>query len=398
MTTHCALTTLPGEAAAEALAAAMERMTPAPVGTGVFEIEDGSGLWEVGGYFDEAPSGATLDLLAAAFGARPFAVSDLPDIDWVAKVRRELAPVEAGRFFVFGSHDADRVPEGRVALQVEATVAFGTGHHGTTLGCLMAFDRLLDAGFAPARVADVGCGTAVLAMAAARTLPGAAVTASDIDAVAVDVARANIAINGLEGRVACIESDGFAAAGMQEAAPFDLVFANILKGPLIDLAPAMAGAVTPGGLVILSGLLGVQAEAVIDAYAQAGLRPEGAERSWRMDHARPAARGLRVARKCRRPHRIRGAAFGPSARSRGTGARSTTLARAEPGDVAAAQADVVELAVGQLAERVARHAGVVPRGERGEGPPDEADRAEGGDGAEGRGAGGGGVGGHGRIP
>ncbi|OZA02775.1 MAG: ribosomal protein L11 methyltransferase, partial [Rhodobacterales bacterium 17-64-5] len=158
MPTYSALTTLPGEAAAQSLASAMERMAPEPTGVGVFEIEDGSGLWEVGGYFLEPPDDIILEVLATAFGAKPFALSELPDIDWVAKVRRELAPVEAGRFFVYGSHDADKVPQDpdRVPLQIEATVAFGTGHHGTTLGCLLAFDRLLTAGMRPATVADIG--------------------------------------------------------------------------------------------------------------------------------------------------------------------------------------------------------------------------------------------------
>lgn len=270
MPTYSALTTLPGEAAAQALADAMERMTPAPVGVGVFEIEDGSGLWEVGGYFVEAPDDVLLDVLAAAFGARPFALSELPDVDWVAKVQRELHPVEAGRFFVYGPHDADKVPPGRVALQIEATVAFGTGHHGTTLGCLRAFDRLVDAGVAPARVADIGCGTAVLAMAAAAVLPDAVVIASDIDEVAVDVARANVAINGLEGRVECVEAAGFDHPRLAALSPYDLVFANILKGPLIELAPDMATHVGKGGRVILSGLLTVQAAAVLQAYESAG--------------------------------------------------------------------------------------------------------------------------------
>ena len=208
MPTYSALTTLTGEDAANALATAVEKMNPAPIGVGVFEIEDDSGLWEVGTYFLDPPSEVLLDVLALAYGARPFAVSELPDIDWVAKVRRELSPVEAGRFFVFGSHDADKVPPGRVALQIEATVAFGTGHHGTTLGCLRAFDRLLDAGFMARRVADIGCGTAVLAMAAAAVLPDALVIASDIDQVAVDVALANVAINTMQGRVECLEAFG----------------------------------------------------------------------------------------------------------------------------------------------------------------------------------------------
>jgi len=277
MPTWSALTTLPGEDAADCLAEAVEKMTPPPVGVGVFEIEDGSGLWEVGAYFTDPPDEVLLDVLAMAFEARPFAVSELPEIDWVAHVRRELAPVDAGRFFVFGSHDADKVPEGRVALQIEATVAFGTGHHGTTLGCLRAFDRLFDAGFRPARVADIGCGTAVLALAAAAVLPDALIIASDIDRVAVDVAEANVAINGLEGRLECLEAAGFDHPRLAAESPFDLVFANILKGPLIELAPDMAAHVAPGGIAILSGLLVVQAEAVTEAYLQAGFALDARE-------------------------------------------------------------------------------------------------------------------------
>ena len=274
MSTYSALTTLDGQEAAAALAAALERMDPAPTGVGTFEIEDGSGRWEVGAYFLEAPNEAVLMLLAAAFGAADFALSELPEIDWVAKVRRELHPVEAGRFFVYGPHDADKVPPGRVALQIEATVAFGTGHHGTTQGCLRAFDRLAEAGLAPARVADIGCGTAVLAMAAAKVLPQAQIIAGDIDAVAVEVAAANAAINGLGGRIACVEAAGFDHPALVAGAPYDLIFANILKGPLIELAPAMAAHAAPGGRVILSGLLAVQAEAVQAAYAAAGFVPE----------------------------------------------------------------------------------------------------------------------------
>ena len=273
MPTFTALTTLPGEDRALALSEALEKMAPEPVGVGVFEIEDGSGLWEVGAYFLEDPGTAVLELLATAFGARPFALSELPEVDWVAKVRRELSPVEAGRFFVFGSHDADKVPAGRVALQIEATVAFGTGHHGTTLGCLRAFDRLFAAGLRPTKVADIGCGTAVLAMAAAAVLPDAWVIASDIDEVAVAVAGANLAINGLQGRVDCVEAAGFDHPALAKAAPFDLVFANILKGPLIGLAPDMAAHLGKDGLIILSGLLVVQAKAVTAAYVTAGFTP-----------------------------------------------------------------------------------------------------------------------------
>jgi ribosomal protein L11 methyltransferase len=270
MTTYSALTTVMGEDAAEALADALERMEPEPVGVGVFEIEDDSGLWEIGCYFLEEPNAVLLDVLAMAFGAKPFVLSEVPDVDWVTKVQRELHPVEAGRFFVYGPHDADKVPPGRVALQIEATVAFGTGHHGTTLGCLRAFDRLYEAGLRPANVADIGAGTAVLAMAAAAVLPEARVIASDIDQVAVDVAVANVAINGLKGRIECLEAAGFAHPRLAECAPYDLVFANILKGPLIELAPPMAAHLGKGGIAILSGLLVVQAEAVEAAYREVG--------------------------------------------------------------------------------------------------------------------------------
>ena len=277
MTTFTALTTLPGKDRAEALGEAMERLTPEPTGVGVFEIENGTGLWEVGGYFEAAPDIAGLELLAASFGARPFAVSELPDTDWVAKVQRELAPVEAGRFFVYGSHDADKVPEGRIALLIEAAMAFGTGHHGTTLGCLRALDRLIRTGAQPRSVLDVGCGTAVLAMAAAHVwrVP---VLASDIDAVAVEVAEANVAANGLAGRVQCVEAAGLDHPVLQQAAPYDLIFANILKGPLIELAPSIAAASAPGGTVILSGILNEQADEVAEVYSQAGFNVEERER------------------------------------------------------------------------------------------------------------------------
>lgn len=149
-------------------------------------------------------------------------------------------------------------------------MAFGTGHHGTTLGCLRALDRLANEGFHGQNVADIGCGTAVLAMAAARIWPET-VLASDIDEIAVDVARANVVANGLEGRVTCVEAAGFDHPDLAAAAPFDLVFANILKGPLVALAPDMAQALQPGGYAILSGILNEQADEVIEVYARSGI-------------------------------------------------------------------------------------------------------------------------------
>lgn len=269
MTTFTALTTMMGKPAADAMSEAMERMDPAPTGVGVFEVEDDSGLWEVGGYFEAEPDSASLALLAATFGAKPFVVSELPETDWVAHVKRELPPVEAGRFFVYGSHDADALPDGRVGLLIDAAMAFGTGHHGTTLGCLRAFDRLLTEGAVFRDVADVGCGTAVLAMAAAKTTD-AKVIASDIDPVAVDVAVANMAANGMTGAVNCVTAAGFDDQALAGAAPFDLIFANILKGPLIMLAPDMAKNAKMGGYAILSGLLNEQADEIIAVYARNG--------------------------------------------------------------------------------------------------------------------------------
>ncbi|WP_166417335.1 50S ribosomal protein L11 methyltransferase [Cochlodiniinecator piscidefendens] len=269
MPTFTALTTLTGKSAAEQLGEAMERLNPEPTGVGVFEVEDGSGLYEVGGYFIEAPDEAGLALLAVAFDTKPFAVSELPETDWVAHVRRELAPVEAGRFFVYGSHDADKVPDDCIPLLIEAAMAFGTGHHGTTLGCLRALDTLAKDGFVGDKVADVGCGTAVLAMAAARIWPNP-VYASDIDEVAVDVAVANAKANDLNDRIICCEAAGFDNPVLTDAAPYDLVFANILKGPLIGLAPDMAENIRPDGYAILSGILNEQADEVIDVYARNG--------------------------------------------------------------------------------------------------------------------------------
>lgn len=269
MTTFSALTTMDGEDTANKIALSLEALIPEPTGIGVFEVEDGSGLWEVGAYFIEAPDQAGLALLAAIHNVKPFVVSEVPDQDWVAKVRRELNPVVAGRFFVYGSHDADKVPDDCVPLLIEAAMAFGTGHHGTTLGCLRAFDALLEDGFDANRVADIGCGTAVLAMAAAHVSPQM-VLASDIDPVAVDVAAANVAANGLSGKVECVVAAGFDAPELAQAAPFDLVFANILKGPLIALADDMAQAVKADGYVILSGILNEQADEVIAVYARSG--------------------------------------------------------------------------------------------------------------------------------
>lgn len=267
MPTWTALTTLKGKTAADTLGVALERMEPAPTGVGVFEVEDGSGLWEVGGYFTEPPDETALLILSTALDAKPFTVSELPETDWVAHVRRELAPVEAGRFFVYGAHDADKVPAEKVALRIEAAMAFGTGHHGTTLGCLLALDQLASFGFGGKKVVDIGCGTAVLAMAAASIWPEN-VIASDIDVQAVAVAEANLEANALQDRVRVVEAAGFDHPDL--SGPFDLIFANILKGPLVALAPELTRRLTGGGFAILSGILNEQADEVVQVYTLLG--------------------------------------------------------------------------------------------------------------------------------
>ncbi len=265
MATFTALTTTQSEAAAASLGEALDRLDPE--GVGVFEMEDGSGLWEVGGYFEGPPDPIALALLEAAHGVA-FAVSELPETDWVAKVRRELAPVEAGRFWLYGSHDADSVPDDRVPLLIDAALAFGTGHHGTTLGCLRALDRMADDP-AAGPVLDLGCGTAVLAMATARVWD-VPVLASDIDPVAIEVADANLAANGMSGRVETLVAEGLDDPRLQAAAPYGLVLANILMGPLLALAEGIAAVTLAGGTAVLSGILNEQADDVARDYAAAG--------------------------------------------------------------------------------------------------------------------------------
>ena len=250
MATFTALTTLLDKRNATDLGNALERLLPEPIGVGVFELEDGSGFWEVGAYFSEKPSDVSLALLAAAFQAEEFKISELPQIDWVSKVQRSLKPVIAGRFFVYGSHDSDKVPSNCEPLLIEASMAFGTGHHGTTKGCLLALEQIISDGFDAKNVIDVGCGTAVLAMAAARVF-SANIIASDIDSVAFSVAKTNVLANGLDKSIRCFEASGFSHDQIKTTGSFDLIFANILMKPLLSLAADISRYSLSGGYVCL---------------------------------------------------------------------------------------------------------------------------------------------------
>ena len=265
MTLFHATTTIRGEAAAQALSDALDAFEPAPTATGLHDRDDGSGLWEVGAYFDGRPDPARLSLLAAARGAPDFAVAPVGSRDWLAQVRAGLTPVEAGRFVVYGSHDRDRVAANRIGLEIEAALAFGTGHHESTRGCLLALDGLARAGWSFRNAADIGCGTGVLAMAAARVWPCRA-TASDMDALAVETARANVAANRLRGRILCVTARGFAAPVLRSRGPYDLLLANILAGPLRRLAPEVARNAAHGAVQVLAGILTRQAPGVEAVY------------------------------------------------------------------------------------------------------------------------------------
>ena len=267
MLTYSAITKVKDKERADGLGVALERLDPPPMGVGVFELEDGSGEWEVGAYFNDKPNEISILILENVFEAAGFAISEIPETDWVAKVKRELSPVEAGRFFVFGKHDLKKLPKDRVGLLIEASMAFGTGHHGTTKGCLLALDKLVTMGKKIDEVIDIGCGTAVLAMAVGK-VSSSRIIASDVDQVAVEVASANLKANNLENCIACIQATGFEDTQIKSNAPFDLIFANILKPPLIDLAPCIRRYLKSSGHAIISGILDVQAGEIIDVYRQ----------------------------------------------------------------------------------------------------------------------------------
>ena len=273
MPLYRATTIVQGEAAALALRDALDELTTRPLASEVHDHDDGSGRWDAGGLFDGMPDTAGLALLAGLHGAADFAVARVEDRDWVAQVRAELTPVEAGRFVVFGGHDRARLAPNRIGLEIEAAQAFGTGHHATTQGCLLALDRLARRGLVARRVADIGGGTGVLAMAAASIWPAEAL-AGDIDPLATATARENVAANGLAQHVTCVTAAGFRHTRLQARAPYELIFANILAGPLRRLAPEVAAHQAPGGVAILSGILARQGKGVTAVYRAWGYVPE----------------------------------------------------------------------------------------------------------------------------
>ncbi len=235
--------------------------------------EGPGGRWDITVHFAEAPDQASIrELVAIAAGgevARDITFDTVEVRDWVKATLEQLVPVRAGRFIVHGHHDRLKVAPNKLGIEIEAALAFGTGHHGTTRGCLLLLDSVLKAR-RPARVLDLGTGTGVLAIAAAKALHGE-VLASDIDPLSVRVARDNARLNGAANRVQAIHATGFSAPQFRQHGPFDLVLANILANPLRQMATPMARHLAPSALVILSGLLPYQANSVIAAYRARGL-------------------------------------------------------------------------------------------------------------------------------
>jgi ribosomal protein L11 methyltransferase len=236
-------------------------------------FEGPGGRWSISVHFADVPDQASIrELVGIAAGdavAQHITFDRVEAKDWVKATLEELVPVRAGRFIVHGHHDRAKVPPNKLGIEIEAALAFGTGHHGTTRGCLVLLDHLLKR-YRPRRVLDLGTGTGVLAIAAARALQEK-VLASDIDPLSVRVARDNARLNGTGNLVETIRATGFSAPEFATHRPFDLVLANILANPLRQMATPMARHLAPSALVILSGLLPHQAQGVIAAYRDRGL-------------------------------------------------------------------------------------------------------------------------------
>jgi len=239
----------------------------------VAAFERPDGRWDISVHFAEAPDQAAVrglvSLAAGDEAAQTITFDTVEARDWVKASLEDLVPVHAGRFIVHGRHDRARVAANKLGIEIEAALAFGTGHHGTTRGCLLLLDQVLRSR-SPKRVLDLGSGTGVLAIAAAKA-QRRRVLASDIDPVSVEVARENARLNGVGNLVEAICATGFSAPQFAARKPFDLVLANILANPLRQMATPMAQHLAPSALVILSGLLPHQAQGVIASYRARGL-------------------------------------------------------------------------------------------------------------------------------
>lgn len=238
------------------------------------EIDEKRDIWEASVYMFREDEDAVRErfaaLLAADFPDAPIEREVLPDIDWIAKSLEGLKPVRAARFIVHGSHDRGKARAGEIAIEIDAGQAFGTGHHGTTAGCLEIISQVMRARKVK-RVLDLGTGSGVLAIAARKLAP-VRVLATDIDPVATRVARENVRLNGIACGVALETAPGFHSTAFGRHGPFDLIIANILARPLMRMAPQLAAQLAPGGDVILSGILASQRWKVLAAYNGAGLR------------------------------------------------------------------------------------------------------------------------------
>lgn len=233
-------------------------------------------LWRLHAYFDRQPGWEELKVLEGLAADGDPVLERLDEAtDWVSVSQAGLVPIRAGRFFVHTPpHYKDR-PADAISFEIDAGLAFGTGQHATTAGCLAALDRLETSGAKFENIADIGTGTGLLAFAALALWPEAKCIATDLDPVAIDVSRDNAAINGVHlghgaGELLLAVADGIDSPMLAARAPFDLLIANILAGPLIELAPNFVKATAPGGTIILAGLLDTQADAVAEAYAAKG--------------------------------------------------------------------------------------------------------------------------------
>jgi ribosomal protein L11 methyltransferase len=238
------------------------------------EIDEKNDIWEASVYMfreDEAEVRERFAaLLSTEFPGEQIHREELPDVDWIAKSLEGLKPVRAGRFVVHGSHDRDTARAGEIAIEIDAGQAFGTGHHGTTAGCLEVIFKVMRARKVK-RVLDLGTGSGVLAIAARKMAPVKAL-ATDIDPIATRVASENVRLNGIVSGIALETAPGFHSTAFRRHGPFDLIIANILARPLMRMAPQLAAQLSPGGDVILSGILASQRWKVLAAYNGAGLR------------------------------------------------------------------------------------------------------------------------------